>query len=525
MTPRQPDAVVVAGLAALLPFELSTILVGSNGHNVRSVHLVAIIAAFVLLAHDMTRPRATAIRGSGQRELLVALGALASLLVLSTLVADGFVVQATMSARRLLTGIAIAALVVRSAMTSQELRFIAGGYVAGSTVAGALGITQIMGVDAGLGSLFWGRATQFGAIERLTLPFGHANVAATHLAVGLLLGVGLAATAETVTGRRLGAVALLVQAYALTLTLSRGPVAAAILGLVGLAVLARHRHQPILSRFALGTAVAVACLVAVQPSWHLRLQNPGPEHWYAVTLDVVPARASDTRSIAVINDSRVGWEGSPAEYLELRTPRIGGTADLQVIDLPALEPGQRSVVALDVAEVLSEDTIIDVWRPGEGRFAQLSGVTPITVDGDTTMPSPMSNGMAPRSVLWDAAWTLARDHPLTGVGPGNFRLSYQDVIGRPGPATSHAHSLVFEPLASWGAPAALLFWSVLAWTAVNGVRRARSTTGLTTVAALGAVIMIGSLDWIVASASGGLTLWLLVGLVNQPENVERRATT
>lgn len=511
----------------MLPFEFSAVIASLNGHNIRSVHAVALVAVIVLLVDDIRRGRGGGNQPTAPRWLLVCLAALAWLLLLSTIFADGFWIQATMSTRRLFTGMAIAALLARSAMSLESRRLILWAYVAGCTVAAVLGFAQVAGLGNSLESVFWGRSNQFGTIERLTLPFGHANVAASHLAVGLIISIGLAATSTTTKHRLWASSCAAVCGYALTLTLSRGPLVAAIIGLAGLTLLASRSQRRTLTLAAVASLIAVAGVSASQASWRLRIENPGPTHWYAVSLDVAPGETPEQKIVTVTNDSQVRWGGSPEEYLEVSSMSAAGLVAVSTFDLPPLEPGQRASVTVNQEEALIASSTVDVWRSGEGRFTKLTMAEAVPLAGPASTIAPQENvGLASRRVLWQAAWTLATERPLNGVGPGNFRLHYQRVIERPAPATSHAHSIVFEPLASWGFPAALLFWAILGTSLLRCGLRATTDLDRALVAALLTVIVVGALDWVVASASGGLTLWLLVGLINQPTaSGQDRSTT
>ena len=123
-----------------------------------------------------------------------------------------------------------------------------------------------------------------------------------------------------------------------------------------------------------------------------------------------------------------------------------------------------------------------------------------------------------RTQLWSAARTLALERPLLGVGPGNFRLHYQEVLGVNGPQTTHAHSLLFEPLASWGIPATALFLFLILWVGLRALSNLGEPMQLVVLAAFTLIVVANLADWTLASASGGLLFWLLFGLTARAES-------
>jgi putative inorganic carbon (hco3(-)) transporter len=64
-----------------------------------------------------------------------------------------------------------------------------------------------------------------------------------------------------------------------------------------------------------------------------------------------------------------------------------------------------------------------------------------------------------RFVAWSIAGRLAADHPLLGIGPGNFRDRYPRLSGDPAgtPSLAVAHDAYLDVAAELGIPAALLF--------------------------------------------------------------------
>lgn len=473
------------------------------------------------------------------------LATLAAFLVLSTLLADDFVLQAGMSTRRLLTGMAVAWFVARSVSTRDERRLVLTMFVIGATAASCLGLLQLLFSPSAIESLFWGRPTNFGNVERLTLPFGHANVAAAHLSLAVVFGTGLIIDAPTRPRRATMVAATVICGGALTLTYSRSGMLATAAGLTAAWVLCRPSRRPgdhpntsPAHSVPIVVLVALAVIAGANPSWRLRLQSPPPAHWYQVEIDA-PALASpgSTFDVSVANRSEVAWTGSPDESLEVTTFDVAGNeVGSELLVLPPLRPSEEAPIAVTVDGIDLGAVRFDVFRPGEGRFTRLAGLPTITtgigleLTSRTTPAAPTSVVPGPlgRTTLWPAALTLARERPITGVGVGNFRLHYQSVVGVAGPATSHAHSLVLEPLASWGIPATTAFLMLLVgsflhalgWRRNDGTSRRSSASGTgrdsldaAALAGLVTVAVMGLFDWTIASASGGLSLWILVGLL------------
>ena len=58
----------------------------------------------------------------------------------------------------------------------------------------------------------------------------------------------------------------------------------------------------------------------------------------------------------------------------------------------------------------------------------------------------------PRSVLWQTACTIAREHPVLGIGPDNFRHTYGRYLGLAAwDERVHANNSYLEVLAGMGA--------------------------------------------------------------------------
>jgi O-antigen ligase len=133
----------------------------------------------------------------------------------------------------------------------------------------------------------------------------------------------------------------------------------------------------------------------------------------------------------------------------------------------------------------------------------------------TIAPSP-----PPRSACWRAAVILWRQRPLLGIGPDNFRRSYEAVLspapnGQPYTDTRiHANSLYFETLADLGL-AGVAALAYLAFALLRLLRKhwaAGALVGLGCAVAAGAFFVHGALDYFFEFTALFGLFWLLLGL-------------
>ena len=121
------------------------------------------------------------------------------------------------------------------------------------------------------------------------------------------------------------------------------------------------------------------------------------------------------------------------------------------------------------------------------------------------------NGLATRAELWRAALTLWAQHPVLGVGAGNFELELP-AVGLIGVRT-HANSAYLQALAEGGIP---LFLATL-WTAVAAVRslwpRAGATPLLAGIAAASLALGLHQIfDCLTFFPKVGTYWWVLLGI-------------
>ncbi len=66
-------------------------------------------------------------------------------------------------------------------------------------------------------------------------------------------------------------------------------------------------------------------------------------------------------------------------------------------------------------------------------------------------PEPGNWALVERMAHWQAGWDMAMDHPITGVGPGNYEAVYRDYyLGSWVEALGHAHNLYLNMFAETG---------------------------------------------------------------------------
>lgn len=127
-----------------------------------------------------------------------------------------------------------------------------------------------------------------------------------------------------------------------------------------------------------------------------------------------------------------------------------------------------------------------------------------------------------RPLLWGAAWRMALDHPLVGVGPDNFLTAYRDrgylpAEGWREPNISHPHNLVLDAWLRTGVLGLVaLVWTIIGfWRAAVRVLRFPSAPGWSSALALAgsllAALLHGMIDNGYFLPDLALLFWLTVG--------------
>jgi O-antigen ligase len=232
---------------------------------------------------------------------------------------------------------------------------------------------------------------------------------------------------------------------------------------------------------------AALALGAAWVSGRWLLQHP-PHAWHRLprlpllVLASAGAAAGLLLAALLASFSRGGWVGA-----------VGGTGAMLLALLLLLEPGWRrriwrGALAGGVAGAL---LLVVGGNAGLLPGALTQRVASITnnlrlFDVRTVEVSAANFAVVERMAQIQAAWRMLQDHPLTGVGPGNYTLAYEGGAGFAAQpyllhpwytSRGHAHNYYLHMAAEAGlvgALAYLLLLVALAWQAVAALRRAQS---------------------------------------------------
>lgn len=121
-----------------------------------------------------------------------------------------------------------------------------------------------------------------------------------------------------------------------------------------------------------------------------------------------------------------------------------------------------------------------------------------------------SGGVGTRTNLWRAALTLWREHPIFGIGAGNFELE----VGREVPGVhTHANNIYLQSLVEGGFPLfAATLWLTYVSIASFVRDRLRSPFVAAAFAASIALALHDVVDWLVFYPKVGGPWWILMGL-------------
>jgi O-antigen ligase len=158
--------------------------------------------------------------------------------------------------------------------------------------------------------------------------------------------------------------------------------------------------------------------------------------------------------------------------------------------------------------------------------ALVAGALAVSPGGLSRVTTPDAEGNG-RADLWRVGARMVREHPISGVGLGNFRVRAADFVREPGEVRfaeliaerpHEAHNTYLQLLAEVGVPGLLAFLTVVAL-ALDRMWRAQrrlAALGDGDLAALGQSAFLGAVGMLVSLAfvtdGDDLRLWMLLGL-------------
>ena len=247
-------------------------------------------------------------------------------------------------------------------------------------------------------------------------------------------------------------------------------------------------------RLALLAAVLVALVLMSRSPQMLfaRMSVEGSQDWYGAVYDVPrqltmrPDSFNDVE-VTLSNKGRLTWQSTATppfslsyHFLQADTEEVVIFDGLRTPFATPVEPGDEVELKARVRAPGYPGTYLLIWDVVQEHrtWLSLEGVYPgrsiVTVEGTPVgapLPSRgrMPSGVMrmPRSVLWEAAFGIAREHPLLGIGPDNFRHTYGRRLGLAAwDERVHANNSYIEVLVGMG----VLGLSATAWLIIAALR-------------------------------------------------------
>ena len=136
--------------------------------------------------------------------------------------------------------------------------------------------------------------------------------------------------------------------------------------------------------------------------------------------------------------------------------------------------------------------------------------------GDTKMQSN-----AERLLLWQSAYNMFQDYPLTGVGYATFKKNYQEIYISPEakePYLGHAHNNFFHVLAECGfigAACLLIWWLGTGIYCIKGWLRQRNPGYLALLGLFMGIMLQGLTEYTMGDSIVMKLFWFMLGLAYQ----------
>lgn len=393
-----------------------------------------------------------------------------------------------------------------------------------------------------------------GSTRRVTAGSEYPNLAAAFLMYGLVAAAALVPDPRqgfvfggASRSALAGFVLFPLLSLGLILTYSRGPLLAAVLGLVAVAVVRRHQDGSLVPASSLATLAAILAVGGwFEPALRVRFSSQGTEGWYGVRYELAEKSlrlnpGQRTRVVVrVANTGRDTWKKGESFALGHRWHRARDGGEMShhfgaplAQDVP---PGGRTVVAVDVEAPSATGRYALVFDLVQGHLGWLSGLgsPPGTLGVEVGTPTdpPAAVSFTEESTNVDPKWepgrrelsrlalAMWRSHPLLGVGSDNFRWLHGAFAGRSdNDSRTFSNNTFLEAASTTGSVGLLAFLatvvsalsSALRAAGGRGARSAASPFAVGVLGLLVAVTVHGLMDYVLAFTGHYVVFAFLIG--------------
>jgi O-Antigen ligase len=346
------------------------------------------------------------------------------------------------------------------------------------------------------------------ATTRLRYPFDYSDGVGEFAALGLPLLFYAATGARTIGGRALAAAALPIVVLCLGMTISRGGILAAAIGLIFFFALVPDRLPKLLTAgiVAATSAVEMAALVH-RAALHdtVGIAPAGERH----SMLVVAVLAAVGAGLIQAGVALAGRHVSRPRWLRFSRRGARGTGYILA-----------TAVVIGIAILIATGTAHHLWN----EFKQ-----PNPPKSTNTYSRLLSVAGSHRYQYWQIAIDAFKTSKLRGIGPGTFQFywSQHQTLGE---SVHNAHSLWIETLAEAGIVGLLLIGGFFAFALVAGSIRAmrmplelRLAIG-TAVAGIAGFCAAAAFDWVWQIGVMPLIALLLVAVALGPVHHAQRVS-
>jgi hypothetical protein len=455
--------------------------------RVTTLEAMVLAALAVLAASVWSDPRSL----QWQSPLTLPAAVLLLVVLVTAIAAPEFRGNAIRCAGRVVAATLVFVLARSAIVTASRARLLVATLLIVGSIVGVIAVLELAQVPAVTNGLLAFRPGfhVVGGQMRATSTMFYPTITSMYLEVVFALGLAMltprslpAFIALTLIGA--GVIATFTRAGLISLALS--------LAVAAFAYYSRRRrrepeHGPLA---ALAIALVVFALVSHSPAiLMMRFGTDTSQDWYGASYEApteLRFRPGGVYQVpvTVTNEGMLTWQSSEEPLFALSYHWLNAaTEDVVQFDgartgfSQPVRSGEQATVQATVRAPGYPGSYLLVWDVVHENRAWLSteGIPParsdVTIEGPAISGPMKSMGRLPaasirmpRRTLWRAALRIGEDHPLTGVGPDNYRQVYGRYLHLATWDTRvHANNMYLEALADMGVPGlAAVLWVIAA---------------------------------------------------------------